>query len=48
MLRMENVSKTYRHRGHLVKALDGASFISPKAISSRLSDPAAAARARCC
>ena len=26
MLRMENVSKTYRHRGHLVKALDGATL----------------------
>jgi len=26
MLRMENVSKTYRHRGQLVKALDDATF----------------------
>ncbi len=29
MLRMENVSKTYRHRGHLVKALDGATLHIP-------------------
>ena len=30
MLRMENVSKTYRHRGHLVKALDGATLHIPR------------------
>ena len=30
MLRMENVSKTYRHRGHLVKALDGATVHIPE------------------
>ena len=30
MLRMENVSKTYRHRGHLVNALDGATLHIPK------------------
>ena len=30
MLRMENVSKTYRHRGHLVKALDGATLHIPE------------------
>jgi putative ABC transport system ATP-binding protein len=29
MLKMENVSKTYRHRGHLVKALDGATLHIP-------------------
>jgi putative ABC transport system ATP-binding protein len=29
MLRMENVSKTYRHRGQLVKALDGATLQIP-------------------
>ena len=29
MLRMENVSKTYRHRGRLVKALDGATLHIP-------------------
>ncbi|MGO8691885.1 MAG: ABC transporter ATP-binding protein [Thermoguttaceae bacterium] len=29
MLRMENVSKSYRHRGHLVKALDGATLHIP-------------------
>ena len=29
MLRMENVSKTYRHRGQLVKALDGATLHIP-------------------
>ena len=30
MLRMENVSKTYRHRGQLVKALDGATVQIPR------------------
>ena len=30
MLRMENVSKTYRHRGQLVKALDGATLHIPE------------------
>src|SRR3990172_7165260 len=30
MLRMENVSKTYRHRGQLVKALDGAPVQIPR------------------
>ncbi len=29
MLRMENVSKSYRHRGHVVKALDGATLHIP-------------------
>ena len=49
MLRMENVSKSYRHRGQLVTALDRRQRpISPRAISSRSSAPAAAARARCC
>jgi putative ABC transport system ATP-binding protein len=30
MLRMEDASKTYRHRGHLVKALDGATVHIPR------------------
>ena len=30
MLRMENVSKKYRHRGQLVTALDGANLSIPK------------------
>ena len=30
MLKMENVSKTYRHRGQLVKALDGATLHIPE------------------
>ena len=30
MLRMENVSKTYRHRGQLVTALDGANAEIPE------------------
>jgi putative ABC transport system ATP-binding protein len=29
MLRMENVTKSYHHRGHLVKALDGATLHIP-------------------
>ena len=30
MLRMENVSKTYRHRGQMVTALDGATIANPR------------------
>jgi len=47
MLRMEKLTKRYRHRGQLVTALEDANVHLPGGISPPSSGRAAAARVRC-